>query len=248
MIFVTGDCHGDFKKLSTNRFPIQKELTKEDYVIICGDFGGIWEYEAESNREKYWLKWLDEKPFTTLFVDGNHENFDRLYSYSVKEWCGGKVHEIRPSVLHLMRGEVFDIQGRKFFTFGGAKSHDIKDGILNMDEEDKIYRFNKMGAYFRIRNYSWWDLEMPTEDEIENGIKNLEGCNYKVDYVITHCTSTATQELISDGQFKPDRLTDYLQNLKDMLSFNKWFFGHYHIDKQIDTQFTCLYDKIIQIL
>lgn len=248
MVFVTGDCHGDFKKFSTDRFPIQKELTKDDYVIICGDFGGVWAYEHESNQEKYWLKWLDEKPFTTLFVDGNHENFDRLYSYPVNEWHGGKVHEIRPSVLHLIRGEVFDIDNKKFFVFGGARSHDIKDGILNMDEEDKIYRYNKMGAYFRIRNYSWWDLEMPANDEMENGIRNLEKCNFKVDYVITHCTATVTQTLMSAGQFKADMLTDYLQNIKEKLNFKKWFFGHYHIDKQIDMQFVCLYENIMQVI
>lgn len=247
MVFVTVDCHGDFKRFSTDRFPIQKELTKDDYVIICGDFGGVWSYKNESNQEKYWLKWLDKKPFTTLFVDGNHENFSRLYSYPIKEWHGGKVHEIRPSVLHLIRGEIFDINDKKFFAFGGARSHDIKDGILNMDEEDKIYRYNKMGAYFRIRNYSWWDLEMPTDEEMKNGLKNLEKSNFKVDYVITHCTSTITQALMSAGEFKPDKLTDYLQETKEKLNFKKWFFGHYHMNRQIDMQFICLYDQIMQI-
>lgn len=247
MIFVTGDCHGDFTRFSASRFPIQNELTKNDYVIICGDFGGVWAFEEESNQEKYWLKWLDEKPFTTLFVDGNHENFDRLYAYPVKEWHGGKVHQIRPSVLHLIRGEVFDIDGNKFFAFGGARSHDIDAGILDMSEEDKIYRYRKAGFCFRVRDYSWWDLEMPTSDEMQNGIKNLEKCNYKVDYVISHCTSTVTQAIMSAGEFEPDELTDYLQKIKDKLDFKKWFFGHYHINRQIDTQFICLYEQIMQI-
>ena len=81
MIYVTGDCHGNFQKFSTEQFPEQQKLTKDDYVIVCGDFGGVWNYEKESNNEKYWLDWLNDKPFTTLFVDGNHENFDRLYNY-----------------------------------------------------------------------------------------------------------------------------------------------------------------------
>ena len=80
MIFVTGDCHSEFNKLSSAAFPEQKDMTKDDVVIICGDFGGIWDTDTDSRYENYWLQWLDEKPFTTVFVDGNHENFDRLNS------------------------------------------------------------------------------------------------------------------------------------------------------------------------
>ena len=187
MIYFTGDCHSEFSRFGIDKFTIQNEMTKNDYVIICGDFGGVWNYLVESTYEKYWLDWLNERNFTTLFVDGNHENFTRLYNYPVEEWHGGKVHKIRNSVIHLMRGEIFDIDNRKFFTFGGAKSHDIQDGIVNLDEEEKIYTFRKRRAFFRIRDYSWWDLELPTEEEMQNGINNLEKVNYKVDYIITHC-------------------------------------------------------------
>ena len=136
MIYITGDCHSDFTRFSTKKFPVQKDMTKNDYVIICGDFGGVWNYMYENTSEKYWLDWLNDKNFTTLFVDGNHENFTRLYEYPIKQWCGGKVHKIRDSVFHLMRGEIYNIDGKKFFTFGGASSHDIRDGILNLDEQD----------------------------------------------------------------------------------------------------------------
>ncbi|MBR2045937.1 MAG: metallophosphoesterase [Agathobacter sp.] len=100
MIYITGDCHADFRKLNTENFLEQKEMTKEDYVIICGDFGAVWMRDLEGEQEKWWMDWLENKPFTTLFVDGNHENFDRLYNYPVEEWMGGKVHKIRPSVIH----------------------------------------------------------------------------------------------------------------------------------------------------
>lgn len=39
MIYITGDCHGNFEKFNKRIFPEQNEMTKEDYVIICGDFG-----------------------------------------------------------------------------------------------------------------------------------------------------------------------------------------------------------------
>ena len=46
-------------------------------------------------RHTYWLNWLDKEPFTTLFVDGNHENIARLNALPVHQWHGGKVHFIR---------------------------------------------------------------------------------------------------------------------------------------------------------
>ena len=66
MIYVTGDCHAEFRKLSTAWFPQQKEMTKDDIVIICGDFGGVWNADGISNSEAYWLNWLKEKPFTIV--------------------------------------------------------------------------------------------------------------------------------------------------------------------------------------
>ena len=247
MIYITGDTHSDFTRFSTDKFPIQKEMTKNDYVIICGDFGGVWTFEQESNQEKYWLDWLNSKNFTTLFVDGNHENFTRLYNYPVEEWHGGKVHKIRDSVLHLMRGEIFDIDNKMFFSFGGARSHDIQDGILNLDEEEKIYVYRKRGAYFRIRDYSWWDLELPTQDEMKNGIKNLERVNYKVDYIITHCCPTSVQAMLSKGTYKRDYLTDYFQEILEKCEFKKWYFGHYHDTRQINSQYVLLYEDVVPL-
>ena len=88
-IYVTGDTHGSssgsyygvdgfMRRLNTMFFPKQRDLTKDDYVVICGDFGGVWSYKGETKEEKYSLDWLESKPFTTLFVPGNHENYDRL--------------------------------------------------------------------------------------------------------------------------------------------------------------------------
>ena len=85
MILITGDIHGshDISKLDNTKNPIFKKLTKEDYLIICGDFGLVWYNDM---ADTLWRTWLDEKPFTTLFVDGNHENFDLLYEFPEEEW------------------------------------------------------------------------------------------------------------------------------------------------------------------
>ena len=127
-IFVTGDIHGtiDIRKLTWRNFE-ELELGEDDFLIICGDFGLVWCFEDDEGRDKdeEWLDWLEGKPWTTLFVDGNHENFDLLSTYPVEEWNGGKVQLIRPNVIHLMRGQIYNIDGSTFFTMGGASSHDI---------------------------------------------------------------------------------------------------------------------------
>ena len=130
-VYVTGDTHGGFQRLGMKYFPEQKKMNREDMVIIAGDFGGLW---GGTPAEKYWLDWLEDKPFTTAFLDGNHENFAMLNALPERLWHGGRIHEVRPHVLHLMRGQVFDIEGYTFFTMGGASSHDIQDGILDPEE------------------------------------------------------------------------------------------------------------------
>lgn len=246
-IYITGDTHGDVRRLNTTSFYEQKEMTKDDYVIILGDFGLVWDYKGESREEKNWLNWLEDKPFTTLFIDGNHENHDRLCEMPVEIWNDGKAHKVRPSVIHLMRGQVFTIDGLKIFTFGGASSHDIKDGILEPGDP-RIKRWWKdYTKLFRINKQSWWEGELPTKQEMAEGLINLEKNKWNVDYVMTHCTSSSTTAIIGDGHYGQDILTDYLQEIKDRLKFKKWFFGHHHIDKQINADEICLFEQIIRI-
>lgn len=250
MIYITGDCHQNYERFNMRNFPEQKEMTKDDYVIICGDFGGVWNKGEESKQETMLMDWLDCKPFTTLFVDGNHENFDRLYSYPVEEWNGGKVHKIRPSVIHLMRGQVFIIEGKKIFTFGGASSHDIEGGILELD--DPNYRRKKRELDFnwisyRINHLSWWKEELPSEEEMEEGHKNLEINGNQVDFIVSHCCASSTQVLLDCIFYKPDYLTAYFEEIRQTVQFKKWFCGHYHEDRNITDKEIVLYEQIIRI-
>ena len=250
MIYCTGDIHGDPRRFNTERFPEQKEMTKDDFVIILGDFGLVW---SNSKEEKYWLDWLNDKTFTTLFVDGNHENFNMLYTFPVVDFHGGKAHKIRDNIYHLMRGYVFDICDKKFFAFGGASSHDIQDGILDPDDfvdmddfRDTYRRWQKYGKMFRVKGVSWWSEEIPNDEEMERGRISLKEVGNEVDFVLSHC---APQEVATILGFPDrDKLTWYLNELIwDGLKFKKWFFGHYHLDQQIFGKFLCLYDKITRI-
>ena len=100
---------------------MQNQLSREDFMIICGDFGLIWE---DCEEERNWLKWLEDRPWTTLWIDGNHENFDRLKSFSIEKWNGGLIQKITPHIFHLCRGQVFQIEGYRIFAMGGGESHD----------------------------------------------------------------------------------------------------------------------------
>ena len=250
MIFITGDCHRNFERFNKSNFPEQGEMGKDDYVIICGDFGGVWNKDKESKEETMLMDWLDCKPFTTLFVDGNHENFDRLYQYPVEEWNGGKVHKIRPSVIHLMRGQVFTIAGKKIFTFGGAKSHDISGGILELDDPEFVKKRKELDRGwepYRINHLSWWEQELPTEGEMEEGRRNLEANGNEVDFIVSHCCASSTQVLLGGGMYKVDYLNKYLEEVRQRVKFKKWFFGHYHDNRNVNAEEILLYEQIIQI-
>lgn len=253
MIYITGDCHGEWQRFSTQNFPEQKEMTHEDFVIVCGDFG-LWNND---NDEQWWLKWLENKSFTLLFVDGNHENFDRLYSdeFETVDFHGGKAHKIRNNIYHLMRGYVFNLCGKKFFAFGGARSHDIRDGILDSKDfrntkefKEKCKRMSKAGKLFRVNHQSWWCQEMPNQEEMDFGLKMLAENGNEVDFIISHCCPQhIVSELFSDF-YKSDELTEYFDRISETVKFKKWFFGHYHDNKNISTRYILLYEQIIRIV
>ena len=219
MILVTGDIHGctDIGKLSAKANPVQKLMTKEDFLIIAGDFGLVWNNDAE---DLWWRKWLDMKPYTTLFIDGNHENFEMLNALPIVEIFGAKAHKVSPNVFHILRGEIMTIEGKTFLAIGGATSID---------------------KYLRRNRISWWEEENITKEDLENAYKNLERYNYEVDYVITHCAPTST--LPRMFPFEADDDTDKLDELKARTNFKKWYFGHYHKDKT-HGDYRCFYYDI----
>lgn len=253
MVYLTGDCHADWKKFSNDAFPEQKEMTRDDYVIVCGDFG-LWH---NNQTEQWWFKWFSTKNFTLLFVDGNHENFDRLYGdeFEIVDFHGGKAHKICENVYHLMRGYVFELNGKKFFAFGGASSHDIDDGILDPKDfkttKDLVDTYNKRtnrGEMLRINHLSWWEQEMPSEEEMAFGLQTLESNDNKVDYIVSHCCPQQVASVFSHGSYKPDKLTAYFNVVAETTEFSKWFFGHYHNNAQVMSKYIMLYEQIVRVV
>lgn len=251
-IWITGDTHGDVSRLNSVHFPQQKNMTKDDIVIICGDFGLIWDYKGESSEEKYWLDWLDEKPFTTLFIDGNHECFPRLEALPTEIRYGAPVGVARPSVLHLKRGYVYDLHGIRTFAFGGASSHDVMDGIVNLDGRDEHWKDTakewvaRGKRYFRINQVSWWPQEIEQDPSVyQRGLENLAKAGNSVDLIITHCCCSETCRMI--GVQDHDFMTEYLQKIHDHIQYDYWFFGHHHLNRTITPNEICIYKQVLHV-
>ena len=224
-IFITGDTHGDFRRFRPDIFYEQEHMTKEDLVLVCGDFGGIWYGDP---RDDAGLDWLDSLPYTTAFVLGNHENYDAYKGYPKEEWHGGQIQRIRPSVLHLMRGQVYELGGRKLFTMGGASSHDIQDGILEPDDPESILQNTITPATFCAADGVDYSELAPfdgTEENFFNAEKALEykakameeltaaGCTFPVTILLTYKsgdTDWENESILFKQQLEGVLGTDYI--------------------------------------
>ena len=224
MLYLTGDIHG---KLDRFKSMILAGRT----VIVCGDFGLPWGGQL-AERDAFLLDWLAARRRARfLFCDGNHENFDLWGKLPVKEWQGGRMHELRPNVLHLMRGEVFEIEGFTVFVFGGARSID-KD--------------------FRTPHESWWPQEMPTKEDYENALQNLKRVGNRVDLVVTHAAPLKFLRSAAGKKYRGfeteirDETSLLLSAIQARIQYKAWFFGHYHtewLDRRYRTQ--CLYQSVV---
>ncbi len=255
MIYITGDTHGndehDAEKLSKGSM---KELgitppTANDVVIVCGDFGfpalteeGMEKYKALKTY-KYWINWMSHYPCEILFVDGNHECHEFWSGQPTVMHYGGLMHQHpeAPNVYHMMRGEIYEIQGHTILAFGGAKSHGCEDHIEGM---------------------TWWPSEQPSSAEYTNALKNLEKYNHTVDYIITHTMPISLiEERVENTETKKEK--EHWESFKDTTSeyldsfynddkgydgskgvnFKHWFCGHFHMDEEFAPKITGHFKK-----
>jgi len=235
-VFLTGDTHGSMSisKLASSLFPEGKKLTKDDIIIILGDFGIIWK-EYPDKHEVYWKDWLDNKPWTTIIVPGNHDNYSRINSLPQVKKYGAKIKQYSDSIYICNRGEVYTFNNQKFFTMGGALSID---------------------KYQRTIGISWWEEEIPSNKEFECGLSALEKHNKKVDYILGHTApeSVITYYLNSLGlqgyDDKVDTVTKYFETVVNMVEFKRFYFGHMHDDKKMvvnEKEYYLLFDKIVEL-
>lgn len=217
MIYITGDTHGDFKRIE--HFCNLMGTTKKDVMIILGD-AGI-NYSGDENdlgRKNY----ISRIPITLFCIHGNHERRpSTIHTYVMSEWNGGKVwlEYDYPTIMFAKDGEIYDIAGQKTIVMGGAYS------------VDKWYRL-EMG-------YRWFPDEQPSEEIKKDVEKTLDGSNWNVDIVLSHTTPLKYEPVDMflpglDQSTVDDSTERWLDEIEEKLNYKWWYAGHFHTDRTTD--------------
>ena len=197
-----------------------RKLKKNDILIVCGDFGFIWE---NTSKERRILKKIGKRKHYTLFVEGCHENYNMLLDYPLEEFCGGPVNVVSGKLLHLVRGVIYDFQGLRFFAFGGGQTKEIE---------------------IRRNSNTWYEAELPEPDEIKNAVLNIKGYDNKIDYIITHEPPASVKEFLDFEPHQISYMHTFFDAIKNDVDYNTWYFGKCHKNKVIPPKFKCLFDEV----
>lgn len=222
MLYITGDMHGQRERWTDPVFGIEGRLKAGDAIIVCGDFKYIFEDENRE-REEAFLDELAEKPYEILFCDGNHENFPRLNAYPEECWKGGKIHRIRSNIRHLMRGQIYEMEGKRIFVMGGGHSFGNDPPL--------------------IPGKTWWPQETPSEAEYQEARENLERCGYQVDDIVTHTAPGKTMRAAAPD-YEGDGLNDFLDWVQEKVTYGHWYMGHLHLDRDLWRDQTVLWYEV----
>lgn len=221
--FLKGDIHGNLFEIIDfiNRF----NLGKNDNIIILGDCGIAWRKDKKDLDQNIKL-WNEYGNGVKLyFIDGNHENFNILNSLPIENNMG----KIADNIYHLRRGQVYEFENKKILVCGGADSID---------------------KYRRIENFTWWKEEAISQETIDD----IPAGHY--DYVLTHCCPRSIFEknkiYLSTLQFLDENKInhsseDMLEKLMNKITFDHFYFGHYHVDRVLNDKFRCLFNDFIEM-
>lgn len=218
MVYITGDIHGDISDLESRNI---NKIKKDDVLIITGDFGFIWD---NSKSELKNIKKLSKKKFTILFVEGVHENFELINQYENTEVFGALAKKISDNIFCLNRGEVYTIENKKYFCLGGGSAEDPFEHL----DSDPLKR-----------------QSMPTDEELEHAVDNLQKTGRKVDTIITHEAPASVKRLVRKDSSIND-LNIFFDTMLHNVRFKKWYFGSLHTDRVISKQMTCVWQDIIK--
>ena len=230
VIYVTGDTHGNFDRI--DEFCDENSTQLSDIMIVLGDAG----INYYGGKRDYYRKDLFSGLNITLFcIHGNHEQrpFD-IPSYVEIPWHGGIVYQEPefPKFVFAKDGEIYDFDGKKTIVLGGAYSI------------DKEYRlFNDM---------NWWDNEQPSDEIKAYAEQRLAALNWNIDVVLSHTVPLKYEPVESEksdiDQSKIDKSTEqWLDSIENRLSYDKWYCGHWHIEKKID-KIEFMYENISEFL
>lgn len=211
--YITGDTHRDFDRIK--KFCQENITTKEDVMIILGDAGINY---CLNFRDRELKKELADLDITLFCIHGNHEERPwKIEGYVEAEWNDGIVYMEKefPNLLFAKDGEIYNLNGKKVLVIGGAYS------------VDKHYRQNV--------GLPWFKTEQP-DDRIKDAVEaQLDKVNWTVDIVLSHTVPIDAEPkwafIPGLDQSRVDKSTEnWLQYIRDHLTFTKWYAGHFHVN------------------
>jgi len=229
MVYLTGDTHRNFARIQY--FCKGFQTSVDDVLVILGD-AGINYHGAATDR--YLKQQLAELPITLLCIHGNHEQRpETIGTYEEIEWRGGVVYQEPefPNLLFAKDGDIYELDGKRCIAIGGAYS------------VDKHYRL-QLG-------HKWWPDEQPSERTKCRVEVRLDMVDWRVDAVLAH---TCPMKNVPIETFLPgiDQSTvdnsteEWLDDVESRLNYDRWYCGHFHINKS-DSKVRFLLDDIIAL-
>lgn len=225
MVFISGDAHGNFDKIYN--FARKMQLSINNSIIILGDMGLCWRRDMQDFHYNTQL-WESFKYKCKLFwLEGNHENYDIIQKLPKEN----NMRKCSDNIYMLERGQVYNFEGKKILTIGGADSVD---------------------KFRRIKHLSWWEQEQISDKDVAAALTHK---NEKLDYVFSHAAPAAIVDkykyilcqLSLDEDTIDHTSENQLEILRQNLSFEHWGFGHYHTDVHLDDTYFCLFNTFEEI-
>ena len=220
MLYVTGDTHGDLERFRGRE---ARQLKRGDTLVVCGDFGFVWDGSPQEQKR---LDWLGSRKYEVLFLDGTHDNLDRLAAYPQEPLHGGLARRVAGNCWYLGRGEVYEAQGVRFFALGGGESRDLDT---------------------RTPGETWWPQELPSPQELERAWENLQAGGNRVDCIFTHEPSAAIRRFLEMDANHVSPLAAFLDRVGRETAFSHWYFGSLHLDKPIPPRYRAVYQRILPV-
>lgn len=227
-VYITGDIHGSVDGLFF-RFLLRYNLRKSDTIIVLGDVGLNYCGDERDRKRKEEL--LRIFPCNFFFIHGNHEERpENISTYCKrkfwKNWCC--VEPEYPRLHFAIDGNRYEVGGKSILVLGGAYS------------VDKPYRL-KAGAK--------WFPDEQMAPEIRKKIKQESQKSPKIDIVLSHTCPLSWQPkdlfIDIDQSMVDNSMEKWLDEMENILEYDKWFFGHYHANrKMLDGKVVMLYNDV----
>lgn len=230
---ITGDTHGGMTtvcRVSNIKYNMTEYKPEETGIIILGDAG--LNYYLNNTDKKYKMG-LNNIGYHIYCVRGNHEErpeniatYNHVYDDNVCGWVW--MEEAFPNLKFFDDGGTYTLGDKKVLTIGGAYSI------------DKWYRLIRAGysadeaEIADPKRCGWFKGEQLTVEERNSILNEYQGIEF--DLILSHTCPLSWEptDLFLRGvdQSKVDKSMEiWLDQVKDLIGWKLWLFGHYHADR-----------------